>query len=103
MWAALFSFLYLDFLDTTGTFYSMATFINKKMPGEAAAAAGAGVRACGRACGRGEGGGRDGTRRRGWRRLRGVQQQRSVRDAGWEARPVARLGWGLACGRWGGG
>lgn len=33
LWAALISFLYLDFLDTTGTLFSMATFINKKLPG----------------------------------------------------------------------
>lgn len=34
LWAALISFLYLDFLDTTGTLFSMATFLDKQMPGE---------------------------------------------------------------------
>lgn len=33
LWAALFSFLYLDLLDATGTFYSMANYINKRVPG----------------------------------------------------------------------
>lgn len=33
LWAALFSFLYLDFLDATGTFFAMANFMNKKMGG----------------------------------------------------------------------
>ncbi|KAG2430674.1 hypothetical protein HYH02_013671 [Chlamydomonas schloesseri] len=33
LWAALISFLYLDLLDTTGTFYSMATYIDKRTPG----------------------------------------------------------------------
>ncbi|MEW5314592.1 MAG: hypothetical protein WDW38_006075 [Sanguina aurantia] len=33
LWAALISFLYLDFLDTTGTLFSMATFLDKQMPG----------------------------------------------------------------------
>ncbi|PNH06565.1 Adenine/guanine permease AZG1 [Tetrabaena socialis] len=33
LWAALISFLYLDLLDCTGTFYSMASYINKRVPG----------------------------------------------------------------------
>mmetsp|Transcript_30092 Transcript_30092/g.66667 ORF Transcript_30092/g.66667 Transcript_30092/m.66667 type:complete len:637 (-) Transcript_30092:1727-3637(-) len=33
LWAALISFLYLDFLDCTGTLFSMATFLNRNMPG----------------------------------------------------------------------
>ncbi|KXZ52152.1 hypothetical protein GPECTOR_10g781 [Gonium pectorale] len=33
LWAALISFLYLDLLDCTGTFFSMANYINKKCPG----------------------------------------------------------------------
>lgn len=33
LWAALISFLYLDFLDTTGTLFAMASFLNKNMPG----------------------------------------------------------------------
>ncbi|KAG2492665.1 hypothetical protein HYH03_009080 [Edaphochlamys debaryana] len=33
LWAALFTFLYLDLLDCTGTFFSMANYINKQLPG----------------------------------------------------------------------
>ncbi|KAG2438485.1 hypothetical protein HXX76_005038 [Chlamydomonas incerta] len=33
LWAALISFLYLDLLDCTGTFYSMAAYIDKRQPG----------------------------------------------------------------------
>eukprot|EP00197_Chlamydomonas_leiostraca_P014441 CAMPEP_0202858862 /NCGR_PEP_ID=MMETSP1391-20130828/1213_1 /ASSEMBLY_ACC=CAM_ASM_000867 /TAXON_ID=1034604 /ORGANISM="Chlamydomonas leiostraca, Strain SAG 11-49" /LENGTH=583 /DNA_ID=CAMNT_0049537827 /DNA_START=90 /DNA_END=1841 /DNA_ORIENTATION=+ len=33
LWAALLTFLYLNFLDTTGTLFSMATFMNRSLPG----------------------------------------------------------------------
>jgi AGZA family xanthine/uracil permease-like MFS transporter len=33
LWAALITFLYLDFLDATGTLFSMATFLNRSLPG----------------------------------------------------------------------
>ena len=33
LWVALLTFLYLDFLDATGTMYSMATMIDKDLPG----------------------------------------------------------------------
>ncbi len=33
-WVAIFTFLYLDLLDATGTLYSMATVIDDNMPGE---------------------------------------------------------------------
>ncbi|KAG2483622.1 hypothetical protein HYH03_017502 [Edaphochlamys debaryana] len=33
LWAALVTFLYLDLLDATGTFFSMANYINKQVPG----------------------------------------------------------------------
>ena len=34
LWIALATFLYVDFLDTTGTLFSMASFINNYVPGE---------------------------------------------------------------------
>ncbi len=34
LWIALVTFLYVDFLDTTGTLFSMANFINNYVPGE---------------------------------------------------------------------
>ena len=33
-WLALLTFLYVDFLDTTGTLFSMANFLNNFIPGE---------------------------------------------------------------------
>ncbi len=33
LWIALVTFLYVDFLDTTGTLFSMASFINNYVPG----------------------------------------------------------------------
>ena len=33
LWIALATFLYVDFLDTTGTLFSMASFINNYVPG----------------------------------------------------------------------
>lgn len=33
-WLALVTFLYVDFLDTTGTLFSMANFLNNFIPGE---------------------------------------------------------------------
>ena len=33
LWIALITFLYVDFLDTTGTLFSMASFINNYVPG----------------------------------------------------------------------
>ena len=33
LWIALVTFLYIDFLDTTGTLFSMASFINNYIPG----------------------------------------------------------------------
>ncbi|GLI63103.1 hypothetical protein VaNZ11_006007 [Volvox africanus] len=33
LWTALITFLYLDLLDCTGTFFSMANYINKRVPG----------------------------------------------------------------------
>lgn len=39
LWVALITFLYLDFLDATGTLYSMASLINNRVPGEACAPA----------------------------------------------------------------
>ncbi|GFH18799.1 uncharacterized protein HaLaN_15660 [Haematococcus lacustris] len=33
LWAALLSFLYLDFLDCTGTLFSMATYLDRMLPG----------------------------------------------------------------------
>lgn len=33
LWIALVTFLYVDFLDTTGTLWSMASFINNYVPG----------------------------------------------------------------------
>lgn len=33
-WIALITFLYVDFLDTTGTLFSMANFMNNFIPGE---------------------------------------------------------------------
>ncbi len=33
LWIALVTFLYVDFLDTTGTLFSMANFINNYVPG----------------------------------------------------------------------
>lgn len=56
LWIALVTFLYIDFLDTTGTLFSMASFINNYIPGARAAPAGAepaapccdGVIPCGR-------------------------------------------------------
>eukprot|EP00775_Hariotina_reticulata_P005975 gene5975-6214_t len=33
LWVALITFLYLDFLDATGTLFSMATMLNQRMPG----------------------------------------------------------------------
>ena len=33
LWLALVTFLYVDFLDTTGTLFSMASFINNYVPG----------------------------------------------------------------------
>jgi hypothetical protein len=41
LWIALVTFLYIDFLDTTGTLFSMASFINNYIPGAPAAPAGA--------------------------------------------------------------
>ena len=35
LWIALVTFLYVDFLDTTGTLFSMASFINNYVPGPA--------------------------------------------------------------------
>ena len=32
-WLALLTFLYVDFLDTTGTLFSMANFLNNFIPG----------------------------------------------------------------------
>ena len=32
-WLALLTFLYVDFLDTTGTLFSMANFLNNFVPG----------------------------------------------------------------------
>ena len=36
-WIALITFLYLDFLDATGTLFTMARLINENVPGELAA------------------------------------------------------------------
>jgi AGZA family xanthine/uracil permease-like MFS transporter len=33
-WVALITFLYLDFLDATGTLFTMARLINENVPGE---------------------------------------------------------------------
>ncbi len=33
LWAAMISFLYLNFLDCTGTLFSMAVYINRMLPG----------------------------------------------------------------------
>ena len=38
LWIALVTFLYIDFLDTTGTLFSMASFINNYIPGARARA-----------------------------------------------------------------
>ncbi len=35
LWLAMLTFLYVDFLDTTGTLFSMANFMNNFIPGAA--------------------------------------------------------------------
>ena len=35
LWIALVTFLYVDFLDTTGTLFSMCNFVNIFIPGKA--------------------------------------------------------------------
>jgi AGZA family xanthine/uracil permease-like MFS transporter len=46
-WVALVTFLYLDFLDATGTLFTMARLVNENVPGEAGG--GAGLRVVGSA------------------------------------------------------
>lgn len=36
LWLAMLTFLYVDFLDTTGTLFSMANFMNNFIPGACA-------------------------------------------------------------------